>query len=114
MAFFAGRRPNLVITAAFDSDQRKVNRTLHGCRCHPASEMNAVIAREQIHVGVIAVPPGQAQATAADLVAAGVRGILNFAPVPLRVPPEVYVEQIDMTMSLEKVAYFSRRNSERA
>jgi len=41
-------------------------------------------------------------------VTAGVRGILNFAPVPLHVPEGVYVEQIDMTMALEKVAFFAR------
>jgi len=37
-----------------------------------------------------------------------VRGILNFAPVRLRLPPHVHVEDIDMTVSLEKVAYFAR------
>ena len=37
------------------------------------------------------------------------KGILNFAPVPLRVPADVFVEQIDMTMSLEKVAFFARK-----
>jgi NADH/NAD ratio-sensing transcriptional regulator Rex len=43
------------------------------------------------------------------LVREGVRGIVNFAPAALRVPPDVYVEDIDMSMSLEKVAYFARQ-----
>jgi len=42
-------------------------------------------------------------------VAGGARGILNFAPVALRVPPGVYVENLDMARSLEKVAYFARK-----
>ena len=40
-------------------------------------------------------------------------GILNFAPQRLRVPPHVYVEDIDMTMALEKVAYFSHQHRAR-
>jgi len=46
-------------------------------------------------------------------VQAGIRGILNFAPVRLRVPAHVHVEDIDMTVSLEKVAYFARQSEER-
>jgi redox-sensing transcriptional repressor len=45
-------------------------------------------------------------------VEAGVGGILNFAPVPLRVPSAVYLENRDMTTSLEKVAYFARQGGE--
>ena len=57
------------------------------------------------------MPASEAQYVADSLVAAGVRGLLNFAPVPLRVPQGVFVEDIDLTMSLEKVAYFSRERS---
>ncbi len=48
---------------------------------------------------------------AADLEDAGVRGILNFAPVVLRIGPETFSEDIDMTMALERVAYFAGQNS---
>jgi len=68
-----------------------------------------VVRARDIRVAVIAVPPEAAQAVADRLVAAGVRGILNFAPIRLRVPEDVYVEDLDMTVSLEKVAYFARR-----
>jgi len=37
-----------------------------------------------------------------------VTGIINYAPVPLWAPPHVHVEDIDMTMSLDKAAYFAR------
>jgi len=114
MAYFTGRRPKLAIVAAFDNDPAKVNRVIHGCRCYAVEEIANVVARDDISVGIITVPAAQAQAVADMLVDAGVRGILNFAPVPLHVPPEAYVEDIDMTMSLEKVAYFARqRNLER-
>lgn len=109
MAYFAGRRPNLSIAAAFEVDPGKVHRVIHGCRCYPMEELPEVIAREGIGMGIIAVPAEEAQGVADKLVRAGVRGLLNFAPVPLHVPPGVFVEVIDMTTSLEKVAYFARK-----
>jgi redox-sensing transcriptional repressor len=71
--------------------------------------MSRIIAREQIHVGVIAVPASEAQGGADELVRAGVKGILNFAPVRLRVPAGMYVENVDLMMALDKVAYFAHQ-----
>lgn len=107
---FIGRRPNLAITAAFDSDPSKANRPINACRVWPMDRLARVVRSRDIRVAIIAVPPEVAQELADRLVAAGVRGILNFAPVCLRVPDDVYVEDLDMTVSLEKVAYFARRD----
>jgi len=112
LAYFSGRRPGLRIDAAFDSDPRKTGRVIGGCRCHGIEEMDGVVAEQGIVVGIVCVPADAAQATADLLVKAGVRGILNFAPVPLRVPDSVYLENRDMTTSLEKVAYFARMGGE--
>ena len=111
LAYFGGRRPKLVIKAAFDNDPQKVNRVILGCRCYPMTELGSVVDRERIRTGIITVPADEAQPVAEQMTRAGIRGILNFAPVPLRVPPDVFVEDIDMAMSLEKVAYFARRKS---
>lgn len=111
LAFFRGRRPKLSVVAAFDRDEELVHRVIHGVRCYPMDELDDVVAAEDIRVGIIAVPASSAQAVADRLVAAGVGGIVNFAPTPLHTPPGVYVEDIDMTMSLEKVAYFARANA---
>ena len=108
LAFFFGRRPSLRIVAAFDRDPQRTGRIVHGCRCYAMGEMDAIVAAERITVGIIAVPASQAQRVADELVRAGVRGILNFAPAALRVPDNVYVEQVDITASLEKVAFFAR------
>jgi NADH/NAD ratio-sensing transcriptional regulator Rex len=56
------------------------------------------------------VPDEEAQFVANVFVDSGVRGILNFARTPLHVPPGVYVEDIDMAMSMDRVAYFSRQS----
>jgi redox-sensing transcriptional repressor len=62
-----------------------------------------------INVAMIAVPAAAAQSVADILVEAGVRSLLNFADVRLRLPPDVYVEHIDIGVTLEKVAFFARR-----
>ena len=109
LSFFTGRRPKLYIAAAFDSDSSKVNRVIHGCRCYPVEKLVEVVRQKGITVGVVCVPAREAQAAAEQLAEAGVRGILNFAPIYLHLPGGVYVEDLDMTMGLEKVAYFAAR-----
>jgi redox-sensing transcriptional repressor len=108
LAYLPGRRPRLDIVAAFDVNPAKVNRTLHGCRCYPVDKLEKIVKTKGIRVGIVAVPAGEAQAIADVLVRGGVRGVVNFAPVPLHVPTGVYVENVDVTTSLEKVAYFAR------
>ena len=114
LAYFAGRRENLAVIAAFDQNPQVTGRVIHGCRVYDMDELEDVAAREGIHVAILAVPAPSAQTVAEHLVRAGVRGILNFAPAPLQIPPHVYVEHIDMTMALEKVAFFARRQTEPA
>jgi redox-sensing transcriptional repressor len=108
LAYFAGRRPKLSIEAAFDNDPSKYGRVIHGCRCYPVEELMKVVKDRRIAIGIITVPADQAQDVSDKLCQAGVSGLVNFAPVRLLVPASVYVEDIDMTMALEKVAYFAR------
>jgi redox-sensing transcriptional repressor len=106
LAYYANRQP-IRFAAAFDRVVEKTGRILHGCRCYPVGEMADVISRERIHVGVIAVPAAEAQAVSDLLVLAGITGILNFAPVRLRVPAGLHVENVDLMMALDRVAYFA-------
>jgi redox-sensing transcriptional repressor len=109
IAFFNNRRPNLKITAAFDIDPEKIDRVMYGCRCYPMEKLGDVVRAEQITTGVLTVTPSVAQTVADSMVEAGISGILNYTTVPLRVPPNVYLLDRDMTMALETVAFFSRR-----
>ncbi len=111
LAYFSGRRPKLAIEAAFDTDPAKFGRVIHGCRCHPMEDLSSLVKESGITVGIITVPADQAQAVADKLCQAGVLGLLNFAPMRLWTPSVVYVEDIDMTMSLEKVAFFARQRA---
>jgi redox-sensing transcriptional repressor len=67
-----------------------------------------VLSKNPIQLGIITVPETQAQKVADQFAAAGVKGIVNFAPVPIRVPADVYLENMHMTLTFEKVAYFAR------
>jgi redox-sensing transcriptional repressor len=108
-AYFLGRRPLIEIVAAFDIEPAKINRVVSGCPSYHISEASRVVPALGINVAIIAVPAAAAQAVADVLVDAGVRSFLNFADMPLRVSPDVFVEHIDIGVSLEKVAFFARR-----
>jgi redox-sensing transcriptional repressor len=107
LSYFVSRRPGLSIVAAFDTDPAKVGRVVEGCRSYPLEELDARVAEIGTPVGIVAVPAEEAQGVADLLVRAGITGIANFAPISLDVPPHVFVENVDLTMSLEKVAYFA-------
>ena len=107
--YFFGRRPKLRLVALFDVDPEKHGRVICGVRCHSQDKVTEVIRSENVSIAIVGVPAAAAQAVADACVAGGAKGILNFAPVALRVPPGVYVENLDMARSLEKVAYFARK-----
>lgn len=108
LAFFHARHKNLAIKAAFDKDPALKGKVFHGCRCYSIYDANEIIKKEGISLGIIAVPAEQAQMVAQILLEAGIKGIVNFAPEPLKLGQGVVVENVDLTMYLEKVAFFTR------
>jgi redox-sensing transcriptional repressor len=110
LKYFIGRRPTLRIAASFETNPEKYDRMFQGCPCYSIEKADSVIREFGISVGIIAVPDKEAQFVADTFVGAGVRGFLNFARTPLHVPPDVYVEDIDLAMSMDKVAYFARQS----
>ena len=99
--------------ALFDVAPGKVDRLIDGCRCYASRDIEQVLAGRDVLVGIVAVPPEAAQEVADRLVHAGVRGLMNFTPVRLRVPPEVFVEDVDISVSLERVSFFARSKLDR-
>lgn len=108
LAFFAGRRPKLRIAASFERNPDKCDRMIAGCPCYHIEDAPKVIRELGVTVGIIAVPAEEAQYVAGLFVGAGITGILNFARTALRTPPDVFVENIDLAMAMDKVAYFAR------
>ena len=110
LKFFMGRRPTLKVVASLEVNPDKFGRMIHGCPCYSIEEGARVIREQGITVGILAVPDAEAQYIAEMFVQAGIRGILNFARTALQVPSGVYVEDIDLAMSLDRVAYFARQS----
>ncbi|MBF0315180.1 MAG: redox-sensing transcriptional repressor Rex [Oligoflexia bacterium] len=108
LSYFTHKRPKLSIVAAFDVDANKVDRVISGCECFHMRDLQKFTREREIKIAIITVPAQEAQAIANTLVESGIRGILNFSPVLLKVPADVYLECIDITTSLEKTVYFSR------
>ena len=109
LTYFLKRRPNLSIVAAFDQDPEMSDRVYSGCRVYHVSQLAKVVSKEKAMVGIVTVPAASAQEAVSALVRAGVRGIVNFAPAQVETPPGVFLEQLDITLSIEKAAYFARR-----
>lgn len=107
MTFLESRRATLKIVAAFDDDPTMANRVINGVPCHPMDVVEEVIAQKDIRIAILCVPGPVAQRVTDRLVKAGIKGILNFAPVPIRIPVGVALEEIDVTSSLERVAFFT-------
>ena len=87
-----------------------MNKTYRGVKCYPLEQLKEVIEKENISIAILTVPAGETAEVAEMLVSAGIKGILNYTPTPINVPPHVYLQEYDMITSLEKVAYFVKKN----
>jgi len=96
------------IVAVFDTDEEKVGRPIanpESLRVQHLRELKKTAAEKWIRLAILTVPAETAQAVADQCVAAGIQGILNFAPVNLGVPREVTVSSVDMSVQLEQLAF---------
>jgi redox-sensing transcriptional repressor len=104
--YFTGKRHKLEIVAGFDTNPDKIGNKFSGVPCHSISDLEKVIKKENIKIGIITVPADQTTETAKNLVHSGIKGILNYTPKPIDVPDDVYLEEYDMITTLEKVAFY--------
>jgi len=106
---FAGR--GFKVVALFDADPGKVGERINGLTVRHIDELGRVAAEESIAIGVIATPAAAAQPVADVLVAAGVTGILNFAPCVLSVPSNVDVRKVDLAIELQILSFHEHRKA---
>ncbi len=102
------RMYGLDIVAAFDIDPTKVGEVVNGIEIENAAQIDTLKQRE-ITLAIVAVPRAAAQGTVDVLVAAGVKGILNFAPCKLSAPRRVKVITLDIAMELARLPYYMPR-----
>lgn len=94
------------IALILDSDPAKIGRNLSGYTVQDAAQMATLLPEHQVTLAMIAVPAEHAQAVADALVAAGVRGLLNYAPINLKVPEGVQVQYIDPVVHLQRMTFY--------
>ena len=96
------------VVAGVDNDPAKVGRQIGGFRVRPASELAAVVRESGAEIGVLAVPAEAAQENYEALAEAGVKGVLNFAPVRVKRRSDVLLKNVDLRINLEELAFFLR------
>lgn len=90
----------LNIAAAFDVSEEKIGTEIFGRTIHRLDDMPRLAREMDVQIGVLTVPASAAQAAAEAMVASGLTGIWNFAPVKLDVPDNVLVENVELVSSL--------------
>ena len=104
------RSEGFEIAALFDTQRDKIGQQSRGgVPILDVRTFRRAVRRDAISIAVIAVPAPSAQAVVNEVVAAGIKAILNFSPGTLKVPPDVKVKSVDLTVSLESLSFFLAR-----
>ena len=93
----------------FDAAAARVGQRIGGRTVRPMDELEAVVEETQASIGVITTPAEVAQVVCDRLAAAGVRSILNFAPVTLSAPAGVDVRKVDLAVELQVLAFVGQQ-----
>jgi redox-sensing transcriptional repressor len=101
---FANRGFRVVIV--FDNDPAKIGQKIGDFEIFDTTVMVEKIKQQKIKIAVLAVPASSAQETADQLVKAGIKAILNYAPISLNVPDDVHVQYIDPVTHLQRMTYY--------
>src|SRR3990170_2673941 len=96
-------RQGFRIAAIFDDDPAKAGRVVDGVPVLTLKDLSREVKARNLTIGVVAVPAETAQAVVDQLVAAGVKSILNFAPTRLKVGKDVRLKNVDLTIELENL-----------
>jgi redox-sensing transcriptional repressor len=107
------RSQGIRIAALFDSDANKIGAEINGLPIVDDAQIGRVLPEQGIKLAIIAVPASRAQEVADMLVAAGVRALLNYAPVVIQVPDTVWVRHIDPVAVLHSMTYYLAREEEK-
>jgi redox-sensing transcriptional repressor len=102
------REQGFEVVGLFDADPQKAGQVVEGLTIEPAARLADRVPQLRAELGVLTVPSEAAQGVADALIAAGVKGLLNFAPVILKPPPHVRVVSVDLAIQFEQLAFLVR------
>jgi len=105
LAYKGFEKKGFRIVAVFDADVAKVGKKHGPFTIQSLSELPATLEKKEIRMGILAVPADCAQSVADTLVKAGIRGILNFAPVSITVPESIALSGVDLAVQLEQLSF---------
>ncbi|TWU33299.1 redox-sensing transcriptional repressor Rex [Novipirellula artificiosorum] len=98
-------RLGFTLTDAFDVDPVRIGTTVGGIKIRDAAEMESRFRQRPPNLAILAIPAEKAADVANQLVSLGVCGLLNFAPVTLRLPPRIAVVNVDLASELQRLAF---------
>lgn len=95
-----------VIVGVFDNDPARIGQPIGHLIVQSPQELGATIEEKHVEIGILAIPADSAQEVAEELVACGVKAILNYAPIHLVLPPGIRVAYLDPVASLQSMSYY--------
>jgi redox-sensing transcriptional repressor len=105
-----GQRGFLVV-AMVDIDETKVGGRIGSITVEHIDDLERIVGREEVAIGIICTPATEAQQVAERMVTAGIRSILNFAPAVISVPEDVSLRKVDLSIELQILAYYEQRKA---
>jgi len=97
------------IVAAFDLEPDRQRERDNAIPIYGLDDLSRIVTGKNIKMAILTVPASAAQEAANTLVAAGITGIMNFAPLTLQVPEQVTVNNVNLAIELENLSYFVQR-----
>jgi redox-sensing transcriptional repressor len=104
-------RQGFRIAVVIDDDPAKIGREVDGVPIVPSRDMAREIKGRGVQIAIVAVPPEAAQTVTEQLVAAGIKAVLNFAPTRLRVGREVRLKNVDLSIELETLSFYLAKSA---
>lgn len=104
--YYGFAQSNFTVAALFDADKKKIGQKVGEIEIFDIKTFAQTVRKYKIDVAVIAVPAEFAQEVLEQVINSGIKAVMNFAPIPLRVRGDVKIKNVDLTISLESLSYF--------
>ena len=105
LAYRGFEKKGFRLAAVFDADPSKVGKKHGPFTIQSLDELESTVQKQSIRLAIVAVPADSAQDVADRLVEAGIKGIFNFAPISISVPPDVALSAVDLAVQLEQLSF---------
>jgi len=99
------RKEGFNVVALFDKDRRKIGKKMASTIVRPMEDLRRVVASEGIDIGIVTVPASSAQRVVDQLIECGIKAILNFAPAAVSTPRNIAVQNVDLSIELDRLSY---------